>query len=143
MHNSEAIIEFSKAVDAFVSVLSSEQFFSDLQSSSNLSLLVSKLPINLRKQWFAFTEKSKSEVNLVSFRDWLQKKAMIHERLLLSSRQKQRQQGQQSQQRQKNVNKNLEGFVEQTSFQLVFPTQTINNEITKTHVPFAKVVINC
>ena len=85
MHNSEAIIEFSQAVDAFVSVLSSEQYFSDLQSSSNLSLLVSKLPINLREQWFAFTENSKSAVNLVSFRDWLQKKAMIHERLLLSS----------------------------------------------------------
>ena len=85
MHNSEAIIEFSQAVDAFVSVLSSEQYFSDLQSSSNLSLLVSKLPINLREQWFAFTENSKSAVNLVSFRDWLQKKAMILERLLLSS----------------------------------------------------------
>ena len=85
MHNSESIIEFSQAVDAFVSVLSSEQYFSDLQSSSNLSLLVSKLPINLREQWFAFTENSKSAVKLVSFRDWLQKKAMIHERLLLSS----------------------------------------------------------
>ena len=69
----------------FVSVLLSEQYFSDLQSYSNLSLLVSKLPINLREQWFAFTENSKSAVNLVSFRDWLQKKAMIHERLLLSS----------------------------------------------------------
>ena len=68
-----------------MSVLSSEQYFSDLQTSSNLSLLVSKLPINLREQWFAFTENSKSAVNLVSFRDLLQKKAMIHERLLLSS----------------------------------------------------------
>ena len=85
MHNSEAIIELPQALVAFVSVLSSEQYFSDLQSSSTLSLLVSKLPINLREHWFAFTETSKSAVNLVSVRDWLQKRAMIHERLLLSS----------------------------------------------------------
>ena len=85
MHNTEAIIEFSQAVDAFVSVLSSEQYFSDLQSTSNWSLLVSKLPINLREQWLAFTENSKSAVKLVSFCDLLQKQAMIHERLLLSS----------------------------------------------------------
>ena len=131
MHNSEAIIEFSQAVDAFVSVLSSEQYFSDLQSSSNLSLLVSKLPINLREQWFAFTENSKSAVNLVSFRDWLQKKAMIHERLLLSSTKTEK------------CEQNLKGFGEQTSLQLVSPTQPINNEITKLHVPFVRVVINC
>ena len=48
---------------------------------------MSKLPINLPEHWFAFTENSKSAVNLVSFRDWLQKKEMIHERLLLSSTQ--------------------------------------------------------
>ena len=41
------------------------------------------------------------------------------------------------------MNKNPKGFVEQTSLQLVSPTQPINNEINKTHVPFAKVVINC
>ena len=58
---------------------------SSILLTCNLSLLVSKFPINLREQWFAFTEISKSAVNLVSFPDWLQKKAMINERLLLSS----------------------------------------------------------
>ena len=112
-------------MDAFVSVLSSEQYFSDLQYSSNLSNLVSKLPKNFREQWFAITENTKSAVNLVSFRDWLQKKAMIHVGLLLSST------------KTKNV-KNLKGFVEETSLQLVSPTQPINNEITKIHVPLPR-----
>ena len=52
MHNSTSIIEFSQVVNSFVSVLSAENFFGDLQSSSNLSLVVSKLPINLRESWF-------------------------------------------------------------------------------------------
>ena len=46
-------------------------------------------------------------------------------------------------QRQKNVIKNLKGFEEQTSWQLVSPTQPIKTEVIKIHVPFAKVVINC
>ena len=49
MHNSASIIEFAQVVNSFVSVLAAENFFSDLQSSSNLSLVVSKLPINLRE----------------------------------------------------------------------------------------------
>ena len=85
MHNSDAIIEFSQIVNAFVSVLSSEGYFSDLQSSSNMSLVVSKLPINLKGQWFAFLERGTSVANLVTFRDWLQQKAVVHGRLLMSS----------------------------------------------------------
>ena len=56
MHNSASIIEFSQVVNRFVSVLSAEKIFSDMQSLSNLSLVVSKLPINLRESWFGFTE---------------------------------------------------------------------------------------
>ena len=84
MHNSASIIEFSQVVNSFVSVLSAEKFFSDLQSSSNLSLVVSKLPINLRESWFGFIERL-SVVNLITFRDWLQQKASVHERLLMSN----------------------------------------------------------
>ena len=83
MHNSASIIEFSQVVNSFVSVLSAEKFFSDLQSSSNLSLVVSKLPIILRESWFGFIERL-SVVNLITFRDWLQQKAAVHERLLMS-----------------------------------------------------------
>ena len=85
MHNSDAIIDFSQIVNAFVSVLSSEGYFSDLQSSSNMSLVVSKLPIFLKEQWFAFLERGTSVANLVTFRGWLQQKAVVHERLLMSS----------------------------------------------------------
>ena len=85
MHNSESIIEFSQVVNSFVSVLSAENFFNDLQSTSNLSLLVSKLPINLREQWFAVVERSTGPVNLLTFRDWLQQKASVHERLALTN----------------------------------------------------------
>ena len=46
------MIEVSQVVNSFVSFLSAEKFFSDLQSSSSLSLVVSKLPINLRESWF-------------------------------------------------------------------------------------------
>ena len=84
MHNSASIIEFSQLVNSFVSVLSAEKFFSDLQSSRNLSLVVSKLPINLRESWFEFIERL-SVVNLITFRDWLQQKASVHERLLMSN----------------------------------------------------------
>ena len=85
MHNSDVIIEFSQIVNAFVSVLSSEGCFSDLQSSSNTFLVVSKLPIKLNEQWLAFLERCTSVTNLVTFRDWLQQKAVVHERLLMSS----------------------------------------------------------
>ena len=82
MHNSASIIELSQIVNSFVSVLSAEKF--DLQSSSNLSLVVSKLPINLRESWFGFFERI-PVVNLITFRDWLQQKAAVHERLLMSN----------------------------------------------------------
>ena len=84
MHNSASIIEFSQVANSFVSILSAEKFFSDLQSSSNLSLVVSKLPINLREFWFGFIERH-SVVNLITFRDWLQQKAAVPERLLMSN----------------------------------------------------------
>ena len=84
MHNSASIFEFSQVVNSFVSVLSAEKFFSDLQSSSKLSLVVSKLPLNLRESWFGFIERL-SFVNLITFRDWLQQKASVHERLLMSN----------------------------------------------------------
>ena len=84
MHNSASIIEFSQVVNSLVTVLSAEKVFSDLQSSSNLSLVVSKLPINLRESWFGFIERY-SVVNLNTFRDWLQQKASVHERLLMSN----------------------------------------------------------
>ena len=83
MHNFASLIEFSQVVNSFVSVLSAEKFFSDLQSSSNLSLVVSKLPINLRKSWFGFIERH-LVVNLITFRDWLQQKTAVHERLQMS-----------------------------------------------------------
>ena len=84
MHNSASIIEFSQVVNSFVSVLSAEKLFSDLQSSSNLSLVVSKLQINLRESWFGFIERL-PVVILIAFWDWLQQKAAVHERLLMSN----------------------------------------------------------
>ena len=84
MHNSASIIEFSQVVNSFVSILSAEKFFSDLQSSSNLFLVESNLPINLRESWFGFIERH-SVVNLITFRYWLQQKAAVHERLLMSN----------------------------------------------------------
>ena len=59
--------------------------YSELQSSNNLSLFVSKLLINLRGTWFEFTERL-LVVNLITFRDWLQRKATVHARLLMSNR---------------------------------------------------------
>ena len=82
MHNSASIIEFSQVVNSFGSILSAEKFFSDLQSSSNLSSVVSKLLVNFRESWFGFIERH-SVVNLIIFRDWLQQKAAVHERFLM------------------------------------------------------------
>ena len=67
-HNSASIIEFAQVVNSFVSLLAAENFFSDLQSSSNLSLVVSKLPIILRESWFGFVDRQ-SVVNLITFGD--------------------------------------------------------------------------
>ena len=83
-HNAASKIEFSQCVNNFVSVLSAEKLFSVLQSSSGLSLVVSKLPINLRESWFGFI-KCLSVVNLIAFRDWLQQKAALHQRFLMSN----------------------------------------------------------
>ena len=47
-------------------------------------MVVSKLPINLRESWFGFFERH-SVVNLITFRDWLQQKAAVHELLLMSN----------------------------------------------------------
>ena len=50
-----------------------------------MSLVVSILPINLKEQSFAVLERGTSVANLVTFRDWLRQKAVVHERLLMSS----------------------------------------------------------
>ena len=50
-----------------------------------MPLVVSKLPSNLKEHWFAFLERGNFVANLVTFRDWLQQKAVVHERLLMSS----------------------------------------------------------
>ena len=54
MHNSASKIEFSQVLNSFNLVLSVEKFFSGLQTSSTLCLVVSKLPIILRESWIGF-----------------------------------------------------------------------------------------
>ena len=39
----------------------------------------------MREQWFATVERSAAHMNMLTFRDWLQQKASIHERLLVSN----------------------------------------------------------
>ena len=72
LHNSESIIEFLLVINSFVSVLTTENMFNDLQSTINLSHLVSKVAINLLEQWFAMVECSISPLTSSTFRDWLQ-----------------------------------------------------------------------
>ena len=85
MHNSAYKIDYSQVVNSFVPVLTSENFFKNLQSPSNLSLLVSKLPINKCEQCVAIVERSTTPVKLLTSRDWLQQKASIQERLVVSN----------------------------------------------------------
>ena len=55
-----------------------------------MSLVVPKLPIKLKEQWFSFLERGTTVANLVTFRECLQQKAVVHERLLMSSGKRER-----------------------------------------------------
>ena len=48
-----------------------------------MCMVVSKLPINVRESLTDFIERL-SDVFLIAFRDWLQQKAAVHERLMMS-----------------------------------------------------------
>ena len=51
MHNSESIMQYSLVVSSLVNVLAEYKYHHDLYSSSNLQLVLSKLPPNLKDKW--------------------------------------------------------------------------------------------
>ena len=83
MHSSSAIIDYSVAVTNLVSVFTQLDYTSDLQSASNMQLLISKLPPNLREKWFSYiTSNSLDRPTVLHFDKWLQQISDTHEHML-------------------------------------------------------------
>ena len=84
MHNSSAIIDFSVTVSNLICIFEQLGYTNDLCSASNLQLLVSKLPPNLKEtKWFGYiTTRCWDTPSIKEFDTWLQKVADTHEYVL-------------------------------------------------------------
>ena len=80
MHNSEQLVEYALAVSSFVHVLQSQNYYEDLNGSTNLALVVQKLPPNLRESWSRHVVRSSLQrPTLLHFNSWLGVEAESHE----------------------------------------------------------------
>ena len=79
------MVEFADTVSSFVNILQQFGYTNDLFSSSNLDIAVNKLPLDIKRRWFAHIESPLKRTripNLVEFDSWLQEESQVHERLL-------------------------------------------------------------
>ena len=80
MHNSEQLIEYALAVSSFMHVLQSQNYYEDLNGSTNLALVVQKLPPNLRESWSRHVVRSSLQrPTLLHFNSWLGVAVESHE----------------------------------------------------------------
>ena len=85
IHDSTAIVEFADILSSFVNVLQQFRYNNDLYSSTNLELAVSKLPPDLRKNWYKFVQGNDiQQPNMLQLNSWLQDESDVHERLIQS-----------------------------------------------------------
>ena len=86
MHNSSAIIDFSVTVSNLICIFEQLGYTNDLCSASNLQLLVSKLPPNLKEKWFGYiTTRCWDTPSIKELDTWLQRVADTHEYVLGAS----------------------------------------------------------
>ena len=80
MHNSEQLVDFALAVSGFVNVLQTQGFYEDLNGTTNLAIVVQKLPPNLRESWSRHVIRDKiARPTLLHFNAWLEIEADSHE----------------------------------------------------------------
>ena len=83
IHDSEAIVKFSRSVAACIEVLDSMGYESDLKSSTNVEIVLRKLPPNLREKWHHHVERLRvSQPSLILLNNWLEKEATVHEEMI-------------------------------------------------------------
>ena len=85
MHNSESIMQYSLVVSSLVNVLAEYKYHHDLYSRSNLQLVLSKLPPNLKDKWSEYViTNGIAQPNLIQLESWLSLVADAHDYMVSS-----------------------------------------------------------
>ena len=72
MHDSKALVSYSKTISNVVSVLKHYKYEGDLRSSATLQIAIEKLPANLKeKWWFYVDETNEDRSNVCLLENWL------------------------------------------------------------------------
>ena len=80
IHDSMAIINYSKTISNLVNVLKQYNYEGDLRSSSTLQVAIEKLPPNLKEKCFFFIDEcQKDRPDLTLLEKWLAQMAFVHE----------------------------------------------------------------
>ena len=79
-YDSSNFVIFVDTVGNFVNVLQQFGYSNDLFSSSNLDMIVNKLPADIKRRWFAHIEAAslRSKLpNLIELKEWLHKESLV------------------------------------------------------------------
>ena len=82
-YNSANFVIFVDTVGNFVNDLQQFGYSNDLFSSSNLDVIVNKLPADIKRKWFAHIETSSHRSkppNLIELNEWLQEESLVQKR---------------------------------------------------------------
>ena len=82
-YDNSSFANFVHTVGNFVYVLHHFGYSNDFFSSSNLDMIVNKLPADIKCRWFAHTETAShrsKRSNLIELNEWLQEKSLVQER---------------------------------------------------------------
>ena len=87
-YDSASFVIFVDTVGNFVNVLQQFDYSNSLFSSSNLDIIVNKLPADIKRRWFAHIETAshRSKLpNLIELNEWLQEETLVQERLKIAA----------------------------------------------------------
>ena len=83
-YDSSSFFIFVDTVGNFVNALQQFGYSNDLFSSSNLSMIVKKLPADIKRRWFAHIETASHRsklTNLIELNEWLPEESLVQERM--------------------------------------------------------------
>ena len=82
--DSSSFVIFVDTVGNFVNVLQQFGYSNDLFSSSNLDMIVNKLPADIKRRWFTHIETAShrsKRPNLIELTEWLQEESLVQEQM--------------------------------------------------------------
>ena len=83
MHASYQTSKFARIVRTFLSILATFGFHADLKATANISVILAKLPPDLKeKRTFFNFERRQSEPNVAEASEWLAEVASVHNQLI-------------------------------------------------------------